>query len=276
MSFCPTLSVSVERVELLGEIMHTLIEFKNASLGYGRKVVLNNINLAVYEGDYFGLVGPNGAGKTTLLRSILGIIRPLGGEVHVRSAGGEPVRFGYVPQRDTIDYIMPYSVYEVVMMGRFRQMGLFRRPGKDDREAVQESMRHVDIQDQRDVAFKDLSGGQKQRVLIARALASRPDMLILDEPTNGMDLSSKTSILELIHKLHQQDNLTVLMVSHLLDDVANYVKRIAIVDRSFFQVGDVDDVLIDKNLSTLYQMPVHVQHVNGGKVILPGATRVAN
>lgn len=256
--------------------MHTLIEFKNASLGYGRKAVLNNINLAVYEGDYFGLVGPNGAGKTTLLRSILGIIHPLGGEVHVRSANGEPVRFGYVPQRDTIDYILPYSVYQVVMMGRFRQMGMLRRPGNNDREAVQESMQHVDIQDLRDVAFKDLSGGQKQRVLIARALASRPDMLILDEPTNGMDLSSKTSILELIHKLHQQDNLTVLMVSHLLDDVANYVKRIAIVDRSFFQVGDVDEVLTDKNLSTLYQMPVHVQHIKGGKVILPGVTRVAN
>lgn len=250
--------------------MTPLIEFKNATLGYGHNVVLHDITFTIYEGDYFGMVGPNGAGKTTLLRAILGTLQPLAGSVRIQTPGRERPGLGYVPQRDTVDYIMPYTVHEVVMMGRYRQMGLFRHPRKEDHALVAESLRHVEIEDLQEMSFKDLSGGQKQRVLIARALASRPAVLILDEPTNGMDLSSRTSILELIHTLHEQDRLTVLMVSHMLDDVANYVKRIAIVEKDFFQVGDVDSVLTEQNLSTLYQRPVRVTDVDGSKVILAG------
>ena len=251
--------------------MKSIIHFRKAALGYGHKVVLKDVSFTINEGDYFGLVGPNGAGKTTLLRAILGTLKPLAGEVLVGGAGDEPIRFGYVPQRDTVDYIMPYTVGEVVMMGRYRQIGLLHRPKNQDHGIVLESLRHVDIQDLRNLAFKELSGGQKQRVLIARALASKPAILVLDEPTNGMDLSSKNSILELIHKLHEQDKLTVIMVSHLLDDMANYVKRIAIVEPNCFQVGDVDEVLTARNLSAVYQMPVKVVNIGGSKVILPGA-----
>jgi ABC-type Mn2+/Zn2+ transport system ATPase subunit len=249
--------------------MVPLIEFQHATLGYGRKIVLHDVDFTINAGDYFGMVGPNGAGKTTLLRAILGTVKPLSGKVNVHG----PLRFGYVPQRDTIDDILPYTVQEVVMMGRYRQIGIFRRPQTADRDAVLESLQHVDIADLRHRAFKDLSGGQKQRVLIARALASKPAALILDEPTNGMDFSSKISILNLIHQLHQEDRLTVIMVSHFLDDVANYVKRLAIVERNFFQVGEVDEILNEKNLSSLYQMPIMVTQVNGNKVILAGAHR---
>ena len=250
--------------------MTKLIEFRNVTLGYGNNVVLRNISFPINTGDYFGLVGPNGAGKTTVLRAVLGTLKPLSGEVVVTGSHGEPVRFGYVPQRDTVDYMMPYTVSEVVMMGRYRQMGLLRRPKAHDRSIVVESLRHVDIDSLTDLAFKDLSGGQKQRVLIARALASEPAVLVLDEPTNGMDLSSRVSILELIYKLHEEDHLTVIMVSHLLDDVANYVKRIAIVEREFFQVGAVEDVLTEQNLSAMYRMPVQVTNLKGSKVILAG------
>ncbi len=248
--------------------MTPLIEFHNATLGYGSNVVLKNVTFSINESDYFGLVGPNGAGKTTLLRAILGTLKPLSGEVHVGRNSGKQIRFGYVPQRDTVDYVMPYTVEEVVMMGRYRQIGLFGVPKKRDKHIVLESLRHVDIEELKHLAFKDLSGGQKQRTLIARALASEPDVLILDEPTNGMDLSSRSSILELIHHLHEHDKLTALMVSHLLDDVANYVKRIALVERKSFQVGDVDEILTAQNLSALYEMPVTVTNVQGGKVIL--------
>lgn len=250
--------------------MKPIIQFHNATLGYGGKVVLKDVSFAINEGDYFGLVGPNGAGKTTLLRAILGTLKPIAGEVQVGASSGAPVRFGYVPQRDTVDYIMPYTVAEVVMMGRYRQIGLLHRPQSEDHGIVLESLRHVDIQDLKNLAFKELSGGQKQRVLIARALASKPAILVLDEPTNGMDLSSKNSILELIHKLHEQDKLTVIMVSHMLDDMANYVKRIAIVEPNYFQVGDVDEVLTARNLSAVYQIPVTVTEIDGSKVILPG------
>ncbi len=249
--------------------MRSLIEFRSATLGYGSNIVLNDVTFSINQGDYFGLVGPNGAGKTTLLRAILGTLRPLRGEVHVGN-NAEPIRFGYVPQRDTVDYVMPYTVEEVVMMGRYRQIGLLKRPGERDKEIVRESLRHVDIEHLNDLAFKDLSGGQMQRTLIARALASQPVVLILDEPTNGMDLPSRHSILELIHHLHEDDRLTVIMVSHMLDDVANYVKRIALVERKSFQIGNVDDILTAQNLSALYEMPVTVTIVNGDKVILAG------
>lgn len=251
-------------------VVKPIIQFRNATLGYGSKVVLKNVTFAIQEGDYFGLVGPNGAGKTTLLRAILGTLKPLAGDVQVGVSQDGPVRFGYVPQRDTVDYIMPYTVEEVVMMGRYRQIGLLRSPKEVDRTIVLESMRHVDIEDIKGMAFKELSGGQKQRVLIARALASKPAILVLDEPTNGMDLSSKSSILELVHTLHEEDKLTVIMVSHMLDDMANYVKRIAIVEANYFQVGEVDEVLTARNLSTVYRMPVRVMDIGGAKAILPG------
>ena len=250
-----------------------VIEFAHATLGYGGKTVLRDISFAIYPGEYFGLVGPNGAGKTTILRAILGTLRPQQGRVTIAEKDGEPLRFGYVPQRDTIDYILPYTVAEVVMMGRCRQMGLFRRPGRKDRDAVRQSLAHVAVEDLAGRTFKELSGGQKQRVLIARALASHPDVLALDEPTNGMDLSSRIAILDLIKRLHKEDALTILMVSHLLDDVANHVNRLAIVEKDCFQVGSVGDVLTSANLSSMYQMPVDVRTMEGRKVILTGGAR---
>jgi ABC-type cobalamin/Fe3+-siderophores transport system ATPase subunit len=167
-------------------------------------------------------------------------------------------------------------VEEVVMMGRYRQIGMFRAPGTRDRDLVLQSLSHTAIENLREMTFKELSGGQKQRVLIARALASEPDVLILDEPTNGMDLPSRLSILELINALHREEKLTVIMVSHLLDDVANHVKRIAIVEQNFFQVGNVADVLTGENLSTLYGLPVNVQHIQGNTMILAGGNRGDN
>lgn len=253
-------------------MMEPIIQFVDATLGYGRKVVLRGITFSVLPGEYLGLVGPNGAGKTTIVRAILGTVRPISGQVHVRSAAGVALHIGYVPQRDTIDYVLPYTVREVVMMGRYRQIGLLRRPGKGDHEVVDRSLAHVAVGELAVRPFRDLSGGQKQRVLIARALATQPEVLILDEPTNGMDLPSRISILELINTLHQEQKLTVIMISHLLDDVANHVRRIALIEPNFFQIGQVDEVLTAKNLSTLYQMPVDVHQMHGSKIILPGGT----
>jgi ABC-type Mn2+/Zn2+ transport system ATPase subunit len=255
--------------------MEPLITFNNATLGYGSKVVLSGISFTIHPGEYLGIVGPNGAGKTTIIRTILGSIPPIAGEVKVHSASGGELRIGYVPQRDTIDYVLPYTVREVVMMGRYRQIGLLRRPGAEDREVVKKSLAHAAVDGLADRPFRDLSGGQKQRVLIARALATQPEMLILDEPTNGMDLPSRISVLDLINELHQERNLTAIMISHLLDDVANHVKRIALVEPNFFQIGHVDEVLTAKNLSTLYQVPVEVHQMHGNKIILPGGTHGA-
>lgn len=132
------------------------------------------------------------------------------------------------------------------------------------------SLEHVGVADLAGRAFRDLSGGQKQRVLIARALASNPDVLVLDEPTNGMDLASRVAMLDLIDTLHERDHLTVIMVSHLLDDVANYAGHIALVESTFFQCGRVEDVLTEQNLSALYHIPIHVDRMGTRTVVTVG------
>jgi ABC-type Mn2+/Zn2+ transport system ATPase subunit len=159
------------------------------------------------------------------------------------------------------------------MMGRYRNLGLFRRPGAADRAGVDASLEHVGMTGARDYPLKELSGGQRQRVLIARALVTNPDLLILDEPTNGMDLSSKSAILDLIARLHEEDRLTIVMVSHLLDDVANTVRRIAIVDRDVLMVGSTGDVLTPENLTKIYRRDVRVGTLEGSTVILSGRRR---
>jgi ABC-type Mn2+/Zn2+ transport system ATPase subunit len=171
-----------------------LISFDRATLGYGDRAVLSDITFDIPVGDFIGLVGPNGAGKTTILRAILGTLDPMEGTV--TTAPG--LRFGYVPQRDSVDYNFPLKVLDVVLMGRYDRIGLMRRPSNADRDLAHEALTHVGIGHLAEQQLSALSGGQKQRALIARALVGQPNVLVLDEPTNGMDLVSTTQILGLV------------------------------------------------------------------------------
>ncbi|HET9454741.1 MAG TPA: metal ABC transporter ATP-binding protein [Gemmatimonadaceae bacterium] len=244
--------------------MTSLVRFDRASLGYGRRVVLSGLTFDIPEGDFLGLVGPNGAGKTTILRAILGSLAPLSGTVTVTPG----LRFGYVPQRDSVDYGFPLKVLDVVLMGRYDRIGLGRRPTAADRALAVEALEHVGIADLRDQQLSALSGGQKQRTLIARALVGKPNLLVLDEPTNGMDLVSTTQILSLVRQLHERDRLTVLMVSHALNEVANYVDRIALTMQGAFRVGAVSDIMTEETLSNMYGIPVQVDEVHGHRIVV--------
>jgi ABC-type Mn2+/Zn2+ transport system ATPase subunit len=248
--------------------MTSLICFNHATLGYGRRVVLSDLTFDIPEGDFLGLVGPNGAGKTTILRAILGSLQPISGTVTV----AEGLRFGYVPQRDSVDYNFPLKVIDVVLMGRYDRIGLGRRPTKQDRDLAYESLDHVGILDLADQQLSALSGGQKQRTLIARALVGRPTVLVLDEPTNGMDLVSTTQILGLVRELHERDNLTVLMVSHALNEVANYVERIALVVERGFRIGTVSEIMTEETLTAMYGIPVDVDEMHGHRIVVARRT----
>jgi ABC-type Mn2+/Zn2+ transport system ATPase subunit len=234
------------------------------TLGYGRRPVLTDISFDIPEGDFLGLVGPNGSGKTTILRAILGTLAPLAGTV-TRAPG---LRFGYVPQRDQVDYGFPLKVLDVVLMGRYDRIGIGRRPAREDREHAKSALDHVGIVDLADRPLSALSGGQKQRTLIARALVGEPNVLVLDEPTTGMDLVATTQILGLVRELHERDRLTVLMVSHALNEVANYVDRIALVNEGRFRIGPIDEILGEQVLSDLYGIPVEVASVGGHRIVL--------
>jgi ABC-type Mn2+/Zn2+ transport system ATPase subunit len=244
-----------------------LIEFDGVSVGYGRRVVLADVNLTVQAGDFLGIVGPNGAGKTTLLKTLLGTHAPLAGRLTVATTAG---MFGYVPQREAVDETFPLTVREMIMMGRYAHIGLLRRPQQEDRAAVLSAAEHVGIEPLLDRRYRTLSGGQKQRTLIARALAAEPRVLVLDEPTNGMDLPAEKAIMDLVRHLHVHDQLTVIMVSHLLNVVASYVQRLAIVGDGRLEVGPIDAMLTAQKLSALYRIPVLVDRIDGRAVVLPG------
>jgi len=235
----------------------TLVEFRRVRLGYGRHTVLSDLDLRLVRGDYLGLVGPNGAGKTTLLRALLGNLRALRGEILYPE--GQRPRFGYVPQREGVDEAFPFSVEDVTLMGRYPRMGLVHRPTRSDRDFARHCLERVGMADHRHRSLGDLSGGQKQRVLMARALAGEPEVLLLDEPTTGMDLASEEDTLHLIGDLHEQ-GMTVVMVTHLLYLVANHARTVGILHHGL-TVGPVEEVLDETRLSRLYGRPVRVTRV---------------
>jgi len=235
-----------------------IITFSDVSIGYGRKIVLSNLNLSIENNDFIGLVGPNGAGKTTFLRTLLGNIKPLSGTIEKND-----LVFGYVPQRDVVQPLLPYTVHDVVMMGRYSLLGLFKTPGKSDEQIVMKSLRRVGIENLKTMNYNSLSGGQRQRVLIARALAVQPDVLILDEPTNGLDTPSHYSVLNLVAELHDESHLAVLIVSHLLSDVANLVKKIILFEAGNFQFGLTEEILSEANLAKTYSANIEVKKLGG-------------
>ncbi len=236
-----------------------LIRLQNVELGYGRQVVLSDVQLDILQGDFFGLVGPNGSGKTTLLRCLLGILKPLSGQV----ARAEGLRIGYVPQREMLDALFPLTALDIVLMGRYPRVGFMRSPSRADRAFAMQCLQQVGLADMAHRLYRDLSGGQRQRVLIARALAVEPRLLVLDEPTNGLDLPTEAAILALIERLHAEQGLTIVLVSHVLNVVARYAGRLGVLLEGRLLVGEASDLMQEPVLQEVYGVPVCVQRVNG-------------
>ncbi len=253
-----------------------LIEFRGASLGYGRRVVLDGVSFAIRRGTFTGIVGPNGSGKSTLLRAALALDAPLRGSVE--RPPGASLRIGYVPQRARIDPIFPLRVRDLVAMGRYPHAGALRRAGPRDVAVIDDACRRVGIERLADRPFRDLSGGQQQRTLIARALATEPDLLVLDEPTNGMDLASEHSICEVIESLHRECGTAVLFVTHLLHLVADAASELVLLapvrdggagEPSRFVRGGRDEILTGSALSAIYGMPIEVHRIAGRTIVAP-------
>ncbi|RKR88362.1 manganese/iron transport system ATP-binding protein [Micromonospora pisi] len=217
--------------------MTSALHVENLSVELGGRLALREVSLTIDSGELVGLVGPNGAGKTTLLRSVLGLLRPRGGRVLVAGKptrlGGSPV--GYVPQRHEFTWDFPISVENAVMTGRVRQVGLFRRPGVPDWHAVGEALERVRLTDLRRRPVGELSGGQRQRVLVARALALRPNVLLLDEPFTGLDMPTQELLSDLFVVLAKES--AVLMATHDLVAAVHSCDRLVLLNQTVVAAG---------------------------------------
>jgi ABC-type Mn2+/Zn2+ transport system ATPase subunit len=240
-----------------------LIKLEDVAIGYDKTGFLDSINLSIRHGQFWGIIGPNGGGKTTLLKTIVGLIPSVAGKVYYRE--GKLLIFGYVPQREKFDNIFPISVSEFVAMGRYIRIPVGRGVKKEDRKIVMDCLEKVEIPHLKNRPFRSLSGGEKQRSLIAHALAGEPDILILDEPTASMDIKGETAIMELIEKIKEKDNLTVLMVSHFLNKVAEFADHVVVVDKDsgVFSAGTTAEVLRDETLSRIFGLDVTTEQVAG-------------
>ena len=234
----------------------TLILLDETTIGYGR-ALMRPLSLSIRQGNFWGVVGPNGAGKTTLVKTILGLLRPSKGQVAFPS--GKP-RIGYVPQRHVLNTDYPLSAFDVVLMGRYPRLGVGRSPGLKDRERAMEEIERVGLGELSTRRFSSLSGGQQQRMLIARALAADPDMLILDEPTTGMDLPGETDILDFLSRLHQAEGKTLLMIGHHIGSVIRVVDHLCLInkDADMFESGPLDEMLDTRRLSSCYGRSIAV------------------
>ncbi len=234
-----------------------IVEFEGVSVALGDRVVLEDITLSIPPAQFLAVLGPNGSGKTTLLRTMLGQVRPVKGRVSVYGKppwrlGSERRRIGYVPQIENVDLRFPVHVGDLVMMGRYGRVGLVRRPGKADREAVRKSMTHVGIEDLTDRAIGDLSGGQRQRAFLARALAGEPELLLLDEPTTGVDVAATEDLYLLLRHLQLDLNLTLVLVTHDIGVVSRHVDQIACLNRVLVAHGRPEDTLRPEALECMY------------------------
>lgn len=216
-------------------------EFENVSFAYPQNTVLEHFMFNVNKGDFTAVVGPNGAGKSTLLKLCAGLLSPTEGQIKIL---GEPihqfkkwVKVGYVPQNPLQDRNFPVTVEEVVAMGRVSLAGIGKGLKKMDYETIEASLRRVDMENKRHSMIGDLSGGQQQRVLIARALASDPEIMILDEPTAGVDTKAKESIYKLLKELNENLGVTILIVSHDIECIAKYTSKVAQIDNGIQYYG---------------------------------------
>lgn len=242
-----------------------IIELESVSYSYNHESALQGISLTFNKGDYDGIVGPNGGGKTTLIKIILGLLKPDSGQVKLFGQNIEKFRdwtkLGYLPQKMVqADIRFPITVKEVVGQGRIAKAGLFKRFSDYDRKAIDRALEISDVHHLKDRLISDLSGGERQRVFIARALASEPEVLLLDEPATGIDVAAQDMFYRFLKDLNRDLGITILFVSHDIDVLVHEATSLICINRRLVCAGSAGLVFEENRnlLESLYGHHVHL------------------
>jgi zinc transport system ATP-binding protein len=239
--------------------------FEVSSLDFcvNSQTILESLSFKILPGEYDAIIGPNGGGKTTLIRLLLGLNKPTKGTIKIFGKSIEDFRewhkIGYVPQRAShVDTNFPATVLDVVKMGRTAKGGFFSKFSKEDALCVEDAMRKMDVLDIKEKMIGTLSGGQRQRVMIARALASNPEVLILDEPNTGVDVKSQQRFYELLRQLNKKEKITIIFITHDIGVIADDIKRVFTVNRKLLTCNNPKEALSCEDMSRLYGIDAHL------------------
>lgn len=238
---------------MIKHVDNPVIEVHDLTVSYSSKPVLWGVDFSLPAGTITGIIGPNGAGKSTLIKSIMGLTSMSSGYIKLFDQDLDDVRLkiSYVPQRESVDWDFPASVFDIVLMGRYGRLGLFKRPRKADKEAALECLRDVGMEAYKDRQISQLSGGQQQRVFLARALAQDADIYFMDEPFAGVDAATEKAIMHLLRQMRDAGK-TVVVVHHDLQSAQTYFDWILLLNMRLVACGPIDEVFNEKLLQETY------------------------
>lgn len=238
---------------MITQVENPVLEIHDLTVSYDQNPVLWNVDLSLPSGKLVGILGPNGAGKSTLIKSIMGLIPPTSGYVRIfdKPLNDVRARISYVPQRESVDWNFPASVLDVVMMGTYGKLGLFRRPGKKEKDLAMQCLEQVAMTGFIQRQISELSGGQQQRVFIARALAQQADLYLMDEPFAGVDMATETAIFQLLKEMADAGK-TVLVVHHDIHSAMNFFDWVIMLNLHLVASGPKESVMTEDLLRKTY------------------------
>lgn len=231
-----------------------MIEVENLNISYYHKKIIDNLSFTFDSGTLIGIIGPNGSGKSTMIKGILGLISIDRGNIYIDGESINKVRHrvAYLPQKNDLDWDFPINVLETVLMGTYPSLGLFKKPGANEKELAMKSLTEVDMDEYADRQIGELSGGQQQRVFLARALAQKADILFLDEPFTGIDVASEEKIVQILRNLKDKGS-TIFVVNHDLSKTEEYFDNLILVGHNCAETGPVKDVFQYEKISAAYE-----------------------
>lgn len=241
-----------------------IVQVQEATFAYGRNVILESVEMQIYGGEFWCFIGPNGEGKTTLIKALLGALKPKRGIVQLRADFARRTRIGFVPQNCDLNPSVPTTIQSFVVQGT---AGLAVEESKLKRR-VQKSLEVMGIQHIRNRSIWRISGGQRQRAMVARALVRDPLLMIVDEPTAGLDLAASSGLLKTITNLNRQHRITVIFVTHDLQLAGRYASHLAVFKNRRVKCGPVEEVLTEENLEMAFGVPTKVRSEPSGGYIV--------